>query len=468
MKSPPNRPDAALADMENEAIRAWRELFSVTAQPIREAVAHVVREGADTLTEDFYSRMQTHARAASLLEQERVQRRLRASLRQWMIDLFGTLEVEQILPSIRRQIEVGAVHARIRLPIDLIPSGIRLLKRGIRRRIDFTPLDTSDRLIAQIYVSDLLHLADGLMNLAYFHDTQEVVRNDEAYRLMAHKRSASFERARQRAALSEWAEALLISVWTQQHPSAGAGLRDSEFGIWMHHKGAVMFEDTADFRDIVDAIDTMDHQLLPRLREARDDRERTDASISAIKQLLDLIRYKLNDLFESNLGKDDGLDQETQLPDRRYLPAILRREMRAHLDSGRPFCLLLIEVHFPSLKEHQSSGTHHRLLQAAVEAVAECTRTTDHLFRYNEHRLLLVAVECDRRKAGDLAASVTEKLRNAVNTGNVQGRWTPVSPTVCIGIAEYDRHPDYQYFIQRVETALTEASLTRRSKIALN
>lgn len=467
MKPPPTLPDAALADMENEAIRAWRELFSVTAQPIREAVAHVVREGADTLTEDFYSRMQTHARAASLLEQERVQRRLRASLRQWMIDLFGTLEVEHILPSIRRQIEVGAVHARIRLPIDLIPSGIRLLKRGIRRRIDFTPLDASDRLIAQIYVSDLLHLADGLMNLAYFRDTQEVVRNDEAYRLMTHKRSASFERARQRAALSEWAEALLISVWTQQQAGAGAGLRDSEFGIWMHHKGAVMFEDTADFRDIVDAIDTMDHQLLPRLREARDDRGRTDASIGAIKQLLDLIRYKLNDLFESNLGKDDGLDQETQLPDRRYLPAILRREMRAHLDSGRPFCLLLIELHFPSLKEHQSSGTHQRLLQAAVEAVAECTRTTDHLFRYNEHRLLLVAVECDRRKAGDLAASVTEKLRNAVNTGNVQGRWTPVSPSVCIGIAEYDRHPDFQYFIQRVEMALSEASIARRSKIAV-
>lgn len=67
MTTHPTLPDAALADMENEAVRAWRELFSVTAHPIREAVAHVVREGADTLTEDFYSRMQTHARAASFL-----------------------------------------------------------------------------------------------------------------------------------------------------------------------------------------------------------------------------------------------------------------------------------------------------------------------------------------------------------------------------------------------------------------
>lgn len=180
MNHHPTLPDAALTDMENEAVRAWRDLFSVTAHPIREAIANVVREGADTLTEDFYSRMQTHPRAASFLDQERVQRRLRASLRQWMIDLFGTLEIEQISPAIRRQIEVGAVHARIRLPIDLIPSGIRLLKRGNR--------------------------------------------------LISHKRSASFERARQRAALSEWAEALLISVWTQPQPGTGARLRDSELG----------------------------------------------------------------------------------------------------------------------------------------------------------------------------------------------------------------------------------------------
>ena len=46
--------------------------------------------------------------------------------------------------------------------------------------------------------------------------------------------------------------------------------------------------------------------------------------------------------------------------------------------------------------------------------------------------------------------------------GNVQGSWTPVNPNVFIGVAEYDRHPDYQYFIQRAETALAEASMAKR------
>jgi Protoglobin len=173
--------------MATEAARAWQDLLAVTPPKVRQVVADVVRDGAVTLTEEFYARMLRSERATHFLDQERVQKRLMASLQRWMTDLF---EVEVDLEvAIGRQIEVGVVHARIRLPIDLIPAGIRILKRGIRRRIDFAPLDTSDRLLALVYVSDLLHLADGLMNQAYFHDAQEVVRNDEAYRLVMQKRS---------------------------------------------------------------------------------------------------------------------------------------------------------------------------------------------------------------------------------------------------------------------------------------
>lgn len=460
-------PDTIASDLENEAIRAWRELFAVTALNIREAVSTVVRDGADALTNDFYERMLLNPRAGRFMDQERVQKRLRASLRQWMIDLFSTLEAEQIPDAIKRQVEVGVVHARIRLPVDLIPAGIRVLKRGIRRRIDFTALDSDERLTAQIYVSDLLHLADGLMNQAYFHDTQDVARNDEAFRLITQKRGSSFERARQRAALSEWAEMLLLATWNPKQELNITRLRDSEFGIWMHHKGAVLFEGSDEFASILEAIDTMDQRVLPGLHAVRSDHAGTDKVIKSIKQLLDLIRYKLNDLFESTSAKDDGLDHETQLPDRRYLPAVLAREMMAHQTNGRSFCLMLIEVQFPSIKDHQSQGTRNRMLHASVDAVAACARTTDHLFRFSEHQLLLIAVECDRGAAGDMAVAMSEALRNKVNTGNVQGSWRPISPSISIGIAEYDRHPDYQYFIQRVETALAEAIATKRTRIAI-
>lgn len=457
--------DTTSASQDEDTTKAWVEIFSATPQAIREVVADVVREGAPTLTENFYTRMMAHPRAVAFLDQERVQKRLRATMRTWMIELFGTLDARQIPDAIERQLQVGVVHARIRLPLDLISAGVRVLKRGVRRRIDFTSLDAADRLIAHAYVSDLLHLVDGLMNQAYFRDIQAVVRADEAYRQFSSKRSLALERNHQRAALSEWAEALLMSAWRQ-----GAHLptlRDSEFGVWLHHKGNVVFENADELQSIQEAVDAMDAQLLPRLRDAGDDRERIEGTLASIKQLLDLIRLKLQALFETVMAQDEGLDPETQLPDRRHLPATLMREMQAHQHSGRPFCLLLIDLQFPQITGVQNAGTLSRLLRSAIQAMAECVRTSDQLFRFDEHRFMLLAVECSRSKAADMGAAIAEHLRHAVHTGNVQGSWTPVNPSVHIGIAEFDQHPDYLYFIQRVETALAEAMSERRSRIAM-
>ena len=450
--------------MENEAIRAWQDLLSVTPIAVRQAVETVVRDGAETLTDEFYDRMMRSDRASRFLDQERVQKRLRASLRRWMTDLF---DIEpDLVQIIRRQIEVGTVHARIRLPIDLIPAGIRMLKRGIRRRIDFAPLEPAERLLALVYVSDLLHLADGLMNQAYFRDAQEVVRNDEAYRLVTQKRSTSFEKARQRAALSEWAESMLLAVWSQTSPQAFVRLRDAEFGIWLHHKGSILFGESPDYRSLLESVSAMDTILVQHLSEAANDRQKSEAAVASIRQLLDLIRFKLNELFDHTGIQDDGLDVETQLPDRRYLPAILSSEMQAHLVSGRPFCLLLIELQLPEFKAHQSSGTRSRLLQVAVHTLVDCARTSDHLFRFDEQRFLMISVECDRSRATELANTLSEEVRNALQAGNVQGSWKPVQSAIGIGIAEYDRHPDYQYLIQRAETALSEACKSSRARIA--
>ena len=120
----PASPVDAENAMADEAVRAWQDLLAVTPLPVRQAVAKVVKDGAETLTEEFYDRMMRSDRASRFLDQERVQKRLRASLRRWMTDLF---EVDvDLAQSIQRQIEVGVVHARIRLPIDLILSLIHI------------------------------------------------------------------------------------------------------------------------------------------------------------------------------------------------------------------------------------------------------------------------------------------------------------------------------------------------------
>jgi len=445
------------APLEQEAIKAWVELFEVTRLPVRQVVSQVVKEGADVLADDFYQRMMADQRATRFLDQERVQTRLRGSLKRWMIELFGTLNDSDVPASIGRQVDIGVVHARIRLPIDLIAAGIRILKRGIRRRIDFAPLDANDRLLALLYISDLLHLADGLMNMGYLRNTQEVVRNDEAYRLVAQRKNSSVELARQRAALSEWAETLLLSVWDAGGGRVPAPLRETPFGIWIHHKGQLLFGECDEFLELRDAIDIMDQQLLPRLRAAMGERERLESTIGTIRHLLDMIRFRMNELFAGIALRDDGLDTETMLPDRQYLPAILSRAMQSHLESGRPCCLMLIDIVMPSATMHEESGIQARLMHTAAHLLSECVRTTDHVFRFAESQFMVVAVETSRQSAHQLAEQITEQIRHALQSVYVNGSITPASPSVHIGVCEYDRHPDYQYFIQRCMDALAQS-----------
>ncbi len=463
--TPPSSID--LPDIQEEARRAWSDIFLTTSLPVREAVAVATRDGADALTDEFYERMVQHRRGAAFLDQERVQTRLRASMRRWLVELFSTLDSEDLNHAISRQIEVGVVHARIRLPIDLITSGFRVLKKGIRRRIDFAPLDPQERSAALVYVSDLLHLADSLMTQAYLQDVQSVVRNDKAYRMITQKRSAAFEKTKQRAALSEWAETLFVNVLNRQTRPRPTLLRESEFGIWMHHKGRVMFESaSADFQDLLASIDTMDTMLLPKLLDNPMGNANAETVIGSIKGSLELIRLKLNSLFDSISAQTEGFDEETQLLDRRYLPAILAREMQAHAATQRVFCLLLVEVNFPSLKGAEGTGMRARLLQTAVNHLVDCVRTTDHLFRFDDQRFLVVAVETSRGRAAELANRIMELLRHSLQSANHQGSWKPISPGVAIGVAEYDRHPDYQWLIQRVENALAQAGQAPRSRIA--
>ncbi len=453
--------------LEQEAVRAWHELFRFTRQSVRTVVAQVVRDGAEVLADEFYQRMMADSRATRFLDQERVQTRLRSSMRRWMVELFGTLADDEIPVAIRRQIEVGVVHARIRLPIDLISAGIRVLKRGIRRRLDFAPLDSSDRLVALLYISDLLHLADSLMNQGYLHNTQDVVRNDEAYRLVAQRKSSTVELTRQRAALSEWAESVLMSVWESGGGTPPQPLRDTAFGIWMHHKGPVFFGQDSEFQALREAIDIMDLQLLPRLQAARGQQDRLEPTIGSIRKLLDMIRFRMNELFAGMALRDEGLDTETQLPDRQYLPAILSRTMQTHLDNGRPCCLLLIEIGLAGVAEPVQAGLTARVMHTAAHILTECVRTTDHVFRFAERQFMVVAVETPRVSANQLGSQISEQLRHGLQSMYVNGSITPASPSVHIGVCEYDRHPDYQYFIQRCVDALAKAVARSRGKRSL-
>lgn len=457
----PMVPDAETQRIQSsEAYKAWQDILRTVHRRVRLEVVTVIRTGVEQLTQDFYDRMLADERAHAFLQPDQVQTRLKRMLQHWIVELFSANAEGEIVQAIRRQVDVGVMHARIRLPADLISSGIRVVRRQIRRRIEFAALDHVERIVANTLVSDLLHLADGLMIQAYIRDIEDVSRKDEAYRQILQTTNLTHEHSRQRAVLAEWVETLMMAVWEGTRPLPR--LRESAFGVWLHHKGAILFENMCGLEDLRLAVQVLDQNLLPRLESVEQDASGRSALFGAVKENISIIRLHISESFERMQASDSGLDAETQMADRRYLPAVLGRVIQAHRDNGRTFTLTLINVAARVPEGRIQNHAQRRLMQVAAHHVIDGLRSTDHVFRYGDTQCLVIAIETPKTKAQQLAIALRERLIHGLQSTSVNGMVSPMMPSIEVGIAEYDGHPDYHYLLQRVESALRDAARTRQ------
>ncbi|MBK8017662.1 MAG: hypothetical protein IPK20_13720 [Betaproteobacteria bacterium] len=181
------------------ASAALEDIFSALDPDLREAVGRMIGEDAPALAEQFYSVLLHDEEAKGYLSHDVVNRRLRASLQRWITQLFNFEDVD-FAGVISKQIEVGAVHARIKLAPHMMAMGMRVLTGGMRRVVDRMPLPPDQALRVHLYVTDLMHLADGLIMSAFVRELQKAVRNDKHYRMTGLRQDISLERERQRAA----------------------------------------------------------------------------------------------------------------------------------------------------------------------------------------------------------------------------------------------------------------------------
>src|SRR5690606_13379060 len=154
--------------------------------------------------------------------------------------------------------------------------------------------------LAQEYLGGMCGLALEVMSTAYLHDTRQGVRANEAYRLFALGQNVATERERQRAALLEWTQSVLLQMHYQRESKTLPTIRSAEFGLWMHHKGSAMFEGTPELASILKAMTVLDSAVLPALATAMEQGEPADISqhVHEFQHKVDNIKYLLNQLFD--------------------------------------------------------------------------------------------------------------------------------------------------------------------------
>lgn len=421
------------------------KIYQATSPIARERLFDVVRLKRKALVKQFYDVMMTYPQADLFLANDLVHDRLNAEMEKWLMELFSASSKsgEGIC---RRQLEVGAVHARIKVPISMVMRGFREIKRAIMLDLVEARNTPADLAMAANLLTALLDVALAMMTTAYFRFTERVTRTDEALRLYSMAQDLAAERERQRAALLDWAHHLFFEVQLPGRGNSLVSLGESDFGLWFAHRAQVIFGQTDEYETIVDSIARCDDAVDKVNSEVQMDRV---PAIRAIKAEVDKINALLAIIFESAIGINSARDPLTKLLSRQFLLPAVSREIGL-TQAGKPaFSLVtfLLSTAQARRNDINQQGWDEVLLRSA-QIIISASRSSDSAFRLGDKTFLVLRVESGLEAARQFADEVANRLRSTHL--NIEGN-SFHGLDVTYSITEHDGHPDPRHIIKLAE-----------------
>ena len=190
-------------------------------------------------------------------------------------------------------------------------------------------------------------------------------------------------------------------------------------------------------------------ELLLRLRRVLKERRLTQERVHMLEKL-------------KRLSITDGL---TKLYNSRYFYNQLKTEIDRTSRYQRPLSLLLLDI--DQFKEYNDSFGHlegDKVLVRLGEVIKSCLRKMDTAYRYGGEEFTVILPETE----GDEAATVAERIRAAVESDRFYpgSESEPVSITISIGVAEYDKDEEVAIFVQRADKAMYLSKQAGRNRVS--
>jgi len=445
-------------------LRFWRMTTVAERATATRILTSVITANADQLVSVFYGTFLHHQEGSMFLNHSVVHGRLSLSLRNWLLSLLNLDDVETEAFQ-QTQLQTGAVHARIGLPVHLMLEGGSLIKVEIAKVLSGLPdVDARDKMAALTVLDEVIDYAMRLMSASYVTDTKNRAHEDEAFRLFALGQDVTTERESQRAALMEWCQAVLFDLATRRDVAALEPLAQSPFGLWLRHRAILMFPKSNILHSIRALMERIDAEILPAIATCK--RTGSDETVKHIGQLqgaIDEIKYLLSDLFQSATELESGRDPLTRVLNRKFLPSVLGREIALAKKNSLPLSIIMLDVdHFKAVNDRYGHTAGDAVLRQVAEGLMDLARASDFVFRYGGEEFLIVLVETDTAEA----IQVAERLRRHFEIRRITlPDELDLKVTISAGVATYEGHPDYEYFIDTADAALLRAKQTGRNRV---
>ncbi len=174
------------------------------------------------------------------------------------------------------------------------------------------------------------------------------------------------------------------------------------------------------------------------------------------------LEFRKVELYEKvqELSIVDGL---TEVYLRRYLMDRLEEEVDRARRLGLTFSVGMIDVdHFKECNDKHGHLVGDAVLKKIAEKLKNSVREVDMIARYGGEEFCVVLPDT----AKDLAMSVAERLRKAVELKEIKAFDESVKTTVSVGVATYPEDGDsVEFLIEKADTALYKAKRGGRNKV---
>lgn len=449
-----NDPDTALLRRE------WLDLQKHLAPAPRLELAEVVRIKAPLLVKQFYDVLASDPDANEFFSQDLIRDRLGHALVGWLNDLFPAGNPPDFDDMVTKQLRVGAVHARIALPLKLVNRGLRLMNEGLLTAL-LQDAKEETRVDLICTASSTLSIAIDIMNMAYNQENRKSERSAEAFRMHALGRNLSQEREAQRAALAEWMQEVLLGLASGALTQDLTALHHAEFGRWLSHRGAVIFEGMPELDRVQDLVRLIDTQLIPNIRAHKAD----PIQLANLTHRTTEIKALMANCFNAAARVEGAHDPLTGTLNRRFMETILAREVAMARKKRQNFSIAIIDMdHFKSINDRFGHAGGDVALQQCAEIISSSVRAGDFVFRYGGEEFLIALVETSL----EAAHRFCEGLRATLSAHDiVLPHGETINLTASIGVAECRGELDFNRLIVTADEALYRAKNSGRNRVCV-
>lgn len=445
------------AFMNMSPLNQLKETINGTPGHIRQILRSVVQETGPHCVDLFYKTLFHHERAAIFLEKETVEVKMRPQLLAWIQSLFST-EADQAEDLSELQCRIGAVHARLDIPTDIVVYGIYIIKQALVVGIKEATTNKDDIIDAIIYLNTMMDFAFKFMIKAYDINFRKKVESDEAFRLVSLGHNISYEKETQISTFSSWSTQAFFCL-CKGHATDLPTIAESEFGLWLTHKGMSLFKGTHEATEIQHKVRDLDTKIEAIQKSGVIPPEFPTELHATITNLTFLIGRVFRHLEEV----ENGRDPLTKVFNRRFLEVVIQNEITFALTHEKPFSLVILDIdHFKKINDRFGHLVGDEVLCFVAEIIAANVRANDFIFRYGGEEFLVVLTETTTTEALACAERIRRALAEQALTLSSNDK---VSVTLSGGVTSFAGETNSRLLIHQADEALYKAKNSGRNRI---